>query len=169
MANGFPEGEFYLLNRDAMLCLAANPGGTSSTQSLGPGGGTIEYSTTEPPVVRLETPKPPSGNAFQGWYFDTSHLEYHPPNNYLVSRMKAASMGHFALQVETEWETEHDSLHMWGVGRSEVSTWQADDGYLFHTEKPDSVLTIMDRDREPRVGMLPRGRAHQRWHFIPFP
>ncbi|WTW91871.1 hypothetical protein OG216_00035 [Streptomycetaceae bacterium NBC_01309] len=168
MANGFPEGEFYLLNRDAMLCLAANPGGTSSTSSLGPGGGTIEYSTTEPPVAGLETPKPPAHNAFQGWYFDTSAQPYRDPNNFLVSRMKAASMGRFALHAEDD-VLEYESLSMWGVGRNDVSTWQAEDGYIFRTGEPDSVLTIMNRAATPRPVLMPRGSEFQRWHFLPFP
>lgn len=167
MANGFPDGEFYILSTQTMLCLAANPGGGWSQESLGAGGGTITYSGTNPPVVQVETPKPPGKNGFEGWYFDTDALEYHDPPNFLVSRMKVASMGRFALTGQDSW-TDSSPLEMWGVGRDDVSQWQAEDGYIFRSGAPDDVLSIGQRGGTSTPELRSRGGDYQRWHFIPF-
>ncbi|MEU7559672.1 hypothetical protein [Streptomyces eurythermus] len=73
MANGFPDGEFFLLNTEAMLCLAADPGGTEFDGSfVTKSGSAIEYAHTKPQVAQVEYPRPPGRNQFQGGYFDSS-------------------------------------------------------------------------------------------------
>jgi hypothetical protein len=75
-------------------------------------------------------------------------------------------MGRFALQASGG--RPNSSLEMWGAGRSNVSQWQAEDGYVFLQGKPDQVLTIVDRDSNPRPFLASRGGAYQSWYFIPF-
>src|SRR5690349_24333664 len=121
MANGFPEGEFFLLNTQAMLCLAANPGGTWNAGSfVTKSGSEIEYTHTKPPVAQVECPNPPGRNQFQGWYLDTSKDSWGKPANYLVSRMVVSTLGRFALQG-SEFGFGVERLEMWGTGHDKVA------------------------------------------------
>lgn len=168
MANGFPDGEFFLLSTQAMLCLAANPGGTVTVaEAVTRSGSSIEYSHTLAPVAQVEGPRSQGQNQFQGWYLDSTGDPWGRPYNHLVSRMKVSTKGNFALHpVGSDFGVQQ--VEMWGTGRSGLAAWKAEDGYVFRDGEPDRILAIADRDSSPRPAVAERGGDWQRWHFIPF-
>ncbi|GGW17694.1 hypothetical protein GCM10010264_74280 [Streptomyces globisporus] len=158
--NGFPSGEFFIVNEGTGLCLAASQGTTEELGRTDYTGSTEALTSTSDPTLTLEKVLPSGKNAYQGWYLDGAML---------VNRMKFEPYGRFALV-----EGDFGCPTLWGTGRSGHTRWKLEDGYLtaedwaltalnFGTEDPDSeFVDYGDMDPEPPVRRLGKESG---WEF----
>lgn len=140
--NGFPAGEFLIVNEESGLCLAARPGvkGVARDEQINHVNGSAEVRTfTNPPRPVLE-PRLPSGkNGFQGWYLDTAKNSHGTSTNLLVHRMHFDPYGDFALHGSFR-----DGISLRGTGQDDLSVLKADDGYITVQGDDRKVLTVLD-------------------------
>lgn len=91
MANGFPEGNFRLINKDTGHCLASFYGGQSygsqvAYDRLTGEKGSIAYSHTNDRIFGIRSE--PQGEDIELWWFDSSKDSWGNPKNYLYNLIK---------------------------------------------------------------------------------
>ncbi|MFF4324749.1 hypothetical protein [Streptomyces sp. NPDC001568] len=164
-SNGFPSGEFLIVNEKSGLCLAAYPGGDSSVGTDHyRDGGSIEYTRTDPPSVVLEEVRPSGKNEFQGWYFDTSVNSHGWQANLLTHRKHFAPYGKFSLfgTYENQYGRVAGGLTLQGLGTSTHQTWKAEDGFLStHVTDGPLYLSVLDYKDD---GVPPKAKMMERAH-----
>lgn len=165
MPNGFPEGDFRVINEDTSARLFARHGGVTSGQQeardrLTGEKGTIAYSHTNDPLAMVGTPQ---GSDIDLWWFSTIKDPWGHPNNYLMTGYKDIR-GRFALQDAGYG----NGIRFYGEGREGVSKWQAEGGYIFKEGEPGMVLTVVKAgDGSFSLTLADKGAANQKWRFEP--
>lgn len=91
MANGFPEGNFRLINKDSGHCLASFYGGQSygsqdAYDRLTGEKGSIAYSHTNDRIFGIRSE--PQGEDIELWWFDSSKDNWGNPRNNLYNLIK---------------------------------------------------------------------------------
>ncbi|MFD9457818.1 hypothetical protein ACFWBC_32605 [Streptomyces sp. NPDC059985] len=145
-SNGFPSGEFLIVNEKSGLCLAADPG-------------------TDRPSVVLEEVRPSGKNEFQGWFFDTSVNSHGHQANLLTHRKHFAPYGKFSLFGTYEEESRRvaGGLKLQGLGTTGHQTWKAEDGFLWtRVTSGPLYLSVWDYGgTHPKVKMMERGMTDE--------
>ena len=160
MSNGFPEGDFRIINQDTGARLFARYGGQTTGQQeaqdrLTGEKGFIEYSHTNNPIFMVGSPD--AGDKDDDlWYFRAAKDPWGRPDNYLMTHYEDIR-SKFALQAMFDGK-----LSLYGYGQTDVSKWQAEDGYIFLEGQPEKVLTLVD---ETTAVLADRGSSNQRWRF----
>ncbi|MEV0338302.1 hypothetical protein AB0H49_04685 [Nocardia sp. NPDC050713] len=164
--NGFPSGEFRIVELDSGLCLTTKPGITSRTD------GNQEYNarhgmatqTGNPAVEVLSV----TGEPRQRWYTDGALL---------INTVKEDVRGNFALRISPDSMSSlgdgnnPDYVEMVGIGSIHAAQLQTKDGYIYLEGQPENVITYAPGNEgmfgKVELIMTPRGGAHQRWRFEP--
>jgi hypothetical protein len=157
MPNGFPEGDFRIINEDTGARLFTRPGGVTAGPSyVTRSGSSVDYSRTNNPIFMAGSPQ---GGDNDLWWFDAGTDPWGKPYNYLMSGYE---------DIRSKWAVQAvgDNLTLYGSGRENVSQWQAKDGYLFLQD--DQVLTLIDAGSGSFSAKLAgRGAPNQKWRFEP--
>lgn len=158
VANGFPEGDFLIVNEESGLALTTKAG------AIGQGGSQSGY-VFDPTVHMLR----PDVSDRQRWFFDAGGENSRAgASNYLVNGVEEGTKGRFALGPGTPRDSLPGSnppmeILLVGAGSTLGLRWQTEDGYLFEQGRPEFVLTYAP-DRE-KLTMASRGASYQRWQL----
>ncbi|WP_026412347.1 hypothetical protein [Actinomadura oligospora] len=169
MSNGFPDGEFCIVNEDTGLYLASLPGDrvTGSQQEtdwLEGAKETVHYSHTGKQVLGLATE--PSGKNYERWYFDdrknSRGLEFY----HLVNCAKDIRTA-YALAAELNIHGRYDEVTVKGHGQQGQTQWRAEDGYFFPGDPTKAVTLREEQPGRYRVVVADRGgEPRQKWRFV---
>ncbi|MEC3958896.1 hypothetical protein VMT65_38085 [Nocardia sp. CDC153] len=164
--NGFPSGEFRIVEMDSGLCLTTKPGIVSKTS------GSQDYNeihgmatqTGDPSVEVLAV----TGEPRQRWYTDGALL---------INTVKEDVRGSFALRIKADpmnfgpGDDGPEVVAMVGAGSIYAAHLQTEDGYIYQEGEPEQVITYAPGNagmlRKAELIMAPRGGEHQRWRFEP--
>ncbi|SEG94275.1 hypothetical protein SAMN04489712_1457 [Thermomonospora echinospora] len=96
MSNGFPDGEFCIINEATGLYLAALPGGTitgsqQETDWLERTRETVHYTHTANQVLGLATE--PSGKNYERWFLDDRKNSWGQEHYHLVNYARTSAPG----------------------------------------------------------------------------
>jgi hypothetical protein len=159
MANGFPEGDFRIINEATGARLFTRYGGTTAGPSyVTRSGSSVDYSSTNNPIVMVGSP---ASKDYDFWWFDAGKDSWGKPYNYLMSSY---------TDIRSKWALQGEefdgSLKLWGTGRQDVSQWQAENGYIFLQGSSNQVLTLIDAGGGSFSAKLAdRGAPNQTWRF----
>ncbi|WP_327302110.1 hypothetical protein OG730_00010 [Streptomyces sp. NBC_01298] len=145
--NGFPEGDFFIVNEASGLCLAAYPGADRVLGREERLGNTTTWTRTDPPEVRLEKRLPSGENVFQGWHYDMSRDSHGRAANLLVNRMDFKPYGRFTLYGMDDMNDAGElegGVELLSTGRDSFQTWWAKGGRIFtKLDGSTQLLTVV--------------------------
>ncbi|GAA2857563.1 hypothetical protein GCM10010517_15930 [Streptosporangium fragile] len=177
MSNGFPDGEFCIVNEETGLYLACLPGGTIYGEQQGVDRLTgetegIGYSHTNDQVLGLL--EEPSGKKFERWFLDdrknSRGLEFY----HLVNCAKDIRSWYTLWAVLPAHKSSPYAdipgtiakVSVQGRGQSGQTQWRAEDGMFFPGD-PAKVVTLAKTGLSGyEVIVADRGAPRQKWRFV---
>lgn len=143
MANGFPEGNFRLINKDTGHCLASFYGGQSygsqvAYDRLTGEKGYIAYSHTNDRVFGIRSE--PQGEDIELWWFDSSKDNWGKPKNYLYNLIE---------DIRSRWVLQPDESQSYYPERVQPTVVD----FLDPETDPMTIFQTQERI-ENRLGMF---------------